>query len=297
MQQKCSLPRPHLASSSLLRQARQSLINYDVHFTDEEIEAQRCEATCLTSYSQEATELCFPHMFKLVLTFEGKVRGFWKGKPAPLSPTLLESYRRGGFRVQSQRVWLPVFAKQERADSVFSPSNSTQLARVLTSSFVSQVFSSVSSLFYQRPARLHWGQNYQSPENEGNFQHWSLRGPWGHSIFATFPVQLSQRLCPVPQSRLQHLSPGLGARPSLASLTPTLLLPGTLGPAAELGPRAWSKTVPHSVGMEIPHRVWAHRGWNSASDSPLSRLLSGADFFVHSLKIVLFFLIRIVMRI
>lgn len=36
--------------------------NYDVHFTDEEIEAQRCEATCSASYSQEATELCFPHV-------------------------------------------------------------------------------------------------------------------------------------------------------------------------------------------------------------------------------------------
>lgn len=31
-------------------------------------------------------------MFKLVLTFEGKVRGYWRGKPA-LSLTLLQSYR------------------------------------------------------------------------------------------------------------------------------------------------------------------------------------------------------------
>lgn len=207
VQPKCSLPWPHLVSSSLLRQTRQSLVSYDVHFTDEEIEAQRCEATCLTSYSQEATELCFPHMFKLVLTFEGKVRGFWRGKPVPLSPTLLESYRRGGFRVQSQRAWLPVFAKQERADSVFSASNSTQLARVLTSSFVSQVLSSVCSLSHQRPARLHWGQNDQSPENEGNFQLGPSEAPGGtpssrhfrsnsHNAFA---------LCPSPDCSISHL--------------------------------------------------------------------------------------------
>ena len=54
--------------------------------------------------------------------------GFWRGKPSPLSPTLLESYRGGGCRVQSPRAWLPVFAKHERANSVFSPSNSTLLA-------------------------------------------------------------------------------------------------------------------------------------------------------------------------
>lgn len=70
-----------------------------------------------------------------MLTFEGKVRGYWRGKPAPLSPTLLQSYRGGDFRVQGQRAWLPIFAKHERADSVFSLGNSTQLARVLTSSF------------------------------------------------------------------------------------------------------------------------------------------------------------------
>lgn len=93
-------PQPHLTSSSLLRQTRQSPVTM-MSISQMRKLKLRDVSNLFNILQSRSNRIVFSTYVQTCAHFEGKVRGYWRGKPAPLS---LTSHRATGEGTSGSRV-------------------------------------------------------------------------------------------------------------------------------------------------------------------------------------------------